>query len=71
MKREKHTAYLIAVHERREAVRVYAVVANWAEAALAQVGALATEDMQVEIVGALSRDMVRRLGLKPGETRMI
>lgn len=69
--REKHTAYLIAVHQKREAVRVYAVVARSAEAALAQVRAMATDSMQLEIVGGLSRDMIRRLGLMPGQMRLI
>ena len=70
-KGEKRTAYLIAVRQRCEVVRVYAVVALSPEAALAQVSAMATDDMQVEIVGGLSRDMIRRLGLKSGEMRLI
>jgi hypothetical protein len=67
----KGTAYLVAVRQRHEAPRVYAVIAPSARAALEQVGALATEDMQVEVVGGLSRDLVRRLGLKPGELRLV
>ncbi|MGT2478830.1 hypothetical protein ACU4GR_08030 (plasmid) [Methylobacterium oryzae CBMB20] len=70
-KQVKRTAYLIAVHQRREAARVYAVLSATAAAALAQVSEMATDDMQVELVGALGRDIVRRLGLKPGETRLI
>lgn len=70
-KRKKHTAHLIAVHQKREAVRVYAVLAQSAAAALAQVGELATDDMQVEPVGSLGRDLVRSLGLEPGEMRLI
>ena len=61
----KRTAYLIAVHRRGEAVRVYAVLSQSTAAALALVGDLATEDMQAEVVGSLGRDIARRLGLKP------
>ena len=67
----KRTAYLIAVHQSGEAVRVYAVLSQSAAAALAQVGELATEDMQIELVGSLGRDIARRLGLKPDEIRLV
>lgn len=67
----KRTAYLIALHQTGEAVRVYAVLAQSAAAALAQVGELATDDMQMEVVGSLGRDVVRRLGLKPDEMRLV
>ncbi|MCJ2049298.1 hypothetical protein [Methylobacterium sp. J-070] len=70
-KRVKRTAYLIAVHQRREAVRVYAVLAQSVAVALARVGELATDDMQVEVVGSLVRDIVRSLGLKPDEMRLV
>lgn len=70
-KKGKRTAHLIAVHQKREAVRVYAVLATMAEAALSQVRAMATDDMEVEIAGALSRDMARQLGLKVGEMRLV
>ena len=70
-KKEKRTAYLIAVHQKREAVRVYAVLTPSAEAALAQVSEMTTADMQVELVGSLGRDIVRRLGLKQGEMRLV
>ena len=70
-KGEKRTAHLIAVRHRREVVRVYAVVALSPKAALAQVSVMETDDMQVEVVGGLSRDMVRRLGLKSGEMRLL
>jgi hypothetical protein len=70
-KKEKRTAYLIAVRQKREALRVYAVVAPTAQAALELISALATEGMEVELVGGLSRDMVRRLGLKPGEMQLV
>lgn len=49
--------------QRRETVRVYAVLAQSAAEALALVGDLATKDMQVEMVGSLGRDITRRLGL--------
>lgn len=67
----KRTAYLIAVHQRRETVRVYAVLADKAETALAQVRVLATDAMEVEVVGALSRNLARQLGLKPGDTLLV
>jgi hypothetical protein len=70
-KKGKRTAHLIAVHQKREAVRVYAVLAISAETALTQVRAMATDVMEVEIVGALSRDMARQLGLKVGELRLV
>lgn len=70
-KQVTRTAYLIAVHQRREAVRVYAVLAQSVAAALAQVGELATDDMRVEVVGSLGRDIVRRLRLKPDEMRLV
>ncbi|GJE62551.1 hypothetical protein [Methylobacterium trifolii] len=71
VKGEKRRAYLIAVQQRRGVVRVYAVVALSPEAAVAQVTAKATDDMQVRVVGGLSRDTARRLGLTPGEMRLI
>ncbi|MCJ2024134.1 hypothetical protein [Methylobacterium sp. J-067] len=54
-----------------EAVRVYAVVANSAEAALAQVAGLTVDGIATEVVGALLRDLTRSLGLKPGEMRLV
>jgi hypothetical protein len=71
MKRKKGTAFLIAVRQKREAVRVYAVIAHSENDALDRVRALATGGMQVEITGSPSRDLVRRLDLKPGEIRLI
>ncbi len=70
-KKGKRTAYLIAVRQKREALRVYAVVAPSAEAALAQVKGLTTDRMDAEVVGALSRDLTRSLGLKSGEMRLV
>ena len=70
-KRAKHTAYLIAVHHRREAVRVYAILAPSAAVAMAQVDALAADDVRVEVVGSLGHDLARRLDLKIGELCLI
>jgi hypothetical protein len=70
-KKGKRTAFLIAVHQKREAVRVYAVLAVSAETALTQVRAMATDAMEVEVVGALSRDLAKRLGLKQGEIQLV
>jgi hypothetical protein len=70
-KKAKRTAYLIAFNQRREAVRVYAVLAQSAAEALHQVSTMARDDMHVEVVGSLGRDLVRRLGLKPGEMRLV
>jgi len=62
---------LVAVTEAHGPTSVYAVVAVSSEAALAQVSAEAAENALVEIVGGLSWNMARRLGLKPGEMRLI
>lgn len=70
-KKGKRTAYLVAVRRKREATRVYAVVATSAEAALAQVDVLTVDGMETGVVGALSRDLTRSLGLKPGEMRLV
>ena len=70
-KKGKRTAYLIAVRHKRETPRIYAVVAASAEAALAQLDGLTTDGMGIEVVGALSRDLIRSLGLKVGELRLV
>ena len=70
-KKSKRTAYLIAVRHKRDALRTYAVVAPSAEAALAQLDGLTTDHMGIEVVGALYRDLIRRLGLKAGELRLV
>jgi hypothetical protein len=70
-KKGKCTAYLIAVHQKGQAVRVYTVLANSAETALTEIRELATDAMEVEIVGALSHDTARRLNLKRGEMRLV
>ncbi|WP_244013455.1 RNA recognition motif domain-containing protein [Methylobacterium sp. J-068] len=62
---------MIAVRHKRDVPRVYAVVAHSAEAALAQLNGLTIDGMGIEVVGALSRDLTRRLGLKAGEMQLI
>lgn len=70
-KRDRYRAELVAVNQRREAPRVYAVMAQSAGEALATVEAQASEGTSVQIVGSLSRDLVRRLRLNPGEIRLV
>ncbi|MCJ2084168.1 hypothetical protein [Methylobacterium sp. J-090] len=70
-KKGRRTAYLIAVRHKRDLPRIYALFAPSAEAALAQLNELTTEGMGIEVVGALSRDLARRLGLKAGEIRLV
>jgi uncharacterized SAM-dependent methyltransferase len=69
--KRKRTAYLIAVHQKRQPVRVYAVMDVSAALAVARVAALATEAMKVEIVGSLSRNLARQLGLVLGQIRLV
>ena len=63
----KRRAYLVSVSQKREAVRVYAVLASTPDEALETVALNIPPKAQVEIVGGLSRDLVKRLHLKPGE----
>ncbi|WP_342166156.1 hypothetical protein [Methylobacterium sp. SD21] len=70
-KKGKRTAYLIAVHQKRQPVRVYAVMDVSAALAVARVAALATDAMKVEIVGSLSRNLARQLGLVLGQIRLV
>lgn len=70
-KKGKRTAYLIAVYQERQPVRVYAVMDVSADLAVAQVAALATDATKVEIVGSLSRNLARQLGLLPGQIRLV
>ena len=67
----KSRAYLVSVSQKREAVRVYALLASTADEALAAIAAVAPPRAKVEIVGGLSRDLVKRLRLKRGETRLV
>jgi hypothetical protein len=70
-KKAKRHAYLVAVAQRREGMRIYAVMAASEAEALAALGAHAAEGVRLQVVGGLSRDMVRRLSLRPGELRLV
>ncbi|QEE38776.1 MULTISPECIES: hypothetical protein [unclassified Methylobacterium] len=70
-KKGKRTAYLIAVYQKRQPVRVYAVMDVSAALAVAQVTAFATDAIKVEIVGSLSRNLARQFGLAPGQIRLV
>ncbi len=70
-KKIKRHAYLVAVQRKRAAPRVYAVIALSEAAAVAALEAKASRGIAPRVVGGLSRDMVRRLKLKPGEARQI
>ncbi|QEE41310.1 MULTISPECIES: hypothetical protein [unclassified Methylobacterium] len=67
----KRHAYLVAVSQKREAVRVYAVLAVTSDEALEAVALNAPPKTKVEIVGSLSRALVKRIRLKPGELRLV
>jgi len=67
----KLRAFLVAVTQRREAARVYAVLAATPDEALGAVALVAVPRATLEIVGGLSRDTARRLHLKPGELRIV
>ena len=64
-------AHLVAVSIQREAVRIYAVLAATAPDALMAASIGAPPRSKVQIVGSLSRDLVKRLRLKPGEMRLV
>ncbi|KAB1073553.1 hypothetical protein [Methylobacterium soli] len=70
-KADRYKAFLITVVQRREAHRTYAVVKPSAEEALAVVRGLSADGTKTYLVGGLSRDMVRRLGLKRDDMQMI
>ena len=67
----KRRAYLVSVFQKHEALRVYAVLASTADEALEAVALNLSSNAQVEIVGGLSRDLVKRLHLKLGETLQV
>ena len=67
----KRHAYLVAVSQKREAVRVYAVLSATSDEALVAVALNAPPETKVEIVGSLSRALVNRIRLKPGELRLV
>ena len=64
-------AFLIAVKQRREATRVYAVLARLPGDALALIQGMAAESTTVEMAGTLSHRMARSLKLKVGELRLV
>ncbi|UIY43533.1 hypothetical protein [Methylobacterium radiotolerans] len=67
----KRRAYLVSVLPKRDVVRVYAVLAVTADEALEAVALQAALDAEVEIVGGLSRDLLKRLRIEPGEVRQV
>ena len=70
-RRHTHHAYLIAVKQRREATRVYALLSPSAEDALAVVQSMAAEGTTVELAGKLTKRMARSLKLQPGELHLV
>ena len=67
----KRHAYLVAVSQKREAVRVYAVLVGTSDEALEAVALNAPPSAKLEIVGSLSRALVKRIRLVPGELRLV
>lgn len=67
----KRHAYLVAVSQECEAVCVYAVLAGTSEEALEAVALNAPPASMLEVVGSLSRALVKRIRLKPGELRLV
>ena len=61
----------MSVSQHHEALRVYAVLASTADEALEAASLNLSSKAQVEIVGGLSRDLVKRLHLKLGETLQV
>jgi hypothetical protein len=67
----KRHAYLVAVSQKREAVRVYAVLAGTSDEALEAVALNVPLKSKLEVVGSLSRALVKRIRLVPGELRLV
>ncbi|MCJ2061329.1 hypothetical protein MKK63_01175 [Methylobacterium sp. J-088] len=67
----KRRAYLVSVSQKREAVRIYAVLATTPDEALEAAALNVVAKAQLEIVGGLSRDSAKRLGMKLGEPLLI
>ncbi|GJE57391.1 hypothetical protein EKPJFOCH_3905 [Methylobacterium thuringiense] len=63
--------YLVAVKQKREPTRLYALVATSPAEALEIVTAQGSEDVVVEIAGKLSKRMARPYKLKPGDLILI
>jgi uncharacterized membrane protein len=67
----KRHAYLVAVSRKRETVRVYAVLVRTSDEALEAVALNAPPSAKLQIVGSLSRALVKRIRLVPGELRLV
>jgi len=67
----KRHAYLVTVSQKCEAVRVFAVLAGTSEEALEAVAMNAPPSAKLQIVGSLSRALVKRIRLKSGELRLL
>ena len=63
----KRHAYLVAVSQKNEAVRVFAVLTTTPDEALEAVALNVPPKTKLEIVGVLARGVAKRLRLKPGE----
>lgn len=61
----------MAVAQKREAVRVYAVLAKTSEEVLEAVALNVPPKTKAEIVGSLSRALVKRIRLVSGELRLV
>ncbi|MGU3359555.1 hypothetical protein ACLBWX_04395 [Methylobacterium sp. M6A4_1b] len=70
-KRAKSHVFLIAVKQRREGLRVYAVRASSQDDALAIVAASSSEGAAVEAAGRLSKKLARPLKLQPEVPRPV
>ncbi|KQP33720.1 hypothetical protein ASF49_07560 [Methylobacterium sp. Leaf104] len=70
-KRAKGHVFLVAVKQRREDLRVYAVQASSQDDALAIVAAASAEGAAVEAAGRLSKKLARPLKLQPEVPRPI
>lgn len=66
----KRRAYLVSVTQKHEAVRVYAVLAATPDEALETIALNVPPKAKLEIVGGLSRDLVKRLHLQSGEPQL-
>ncbi len=67
----KLRCFLVSTDRQRGSAPVYAVLANAAEEALAAVAHEVALRSKPAIIGGLSKDTVRRLGLEPGELRLV
>lgn len=70
-KRQRRTAYLVAVTHPDESVQVYAARALTGTEACAAVAAQVPAGCPVALAGALSRAAVRRIKLKRSEVQLV